>query len=206
MTRQYTEPDLASVLKSLGACKGSVEWAQRYGTDRLRAWQECPRADWLLWLLGRLNQGGPWSDLRKPLVACCLDVAATVQHLWPQQHRASMADAVAVLRRWTNGQATTAEAQQARTALLATYYAAAFADAVGAAFYAGAAAYALAVAYAVANPDSSDADADVAAAVARRAIRAMRLSGADRATLAKAEESLTGIVRQHFPQPPEVKP
>ncbi|OQW35851.1 MAG: hypothetical protein A4E20_08910 [Nitrospira sp. SG-bin2] len=50
-----------------------------------------------------------------------------------------------------------------------------------------------------------DGYSDNIASVADCAIRAMRSSGADGATLAKAEESLTGIVRQHFPQPPEVK-
>ncbi len=44
-----------------------------------KAWRECKRPDWMLWILAKSIGGAPWSDERKPLVACCLDVADTVK-------------------------------------------------------------------------------------------------------------------------------
>lgn len=40
----------ARFLKLMGACESSVEWARAYRTSA-EAWDACPRADWLLWLL-----------------------------------------------------------------------------------------------------------------------------------------------------------
>src|SRR5438128_329732 len=45
---------LQQQLKRIGPCYDAVEWAARHN-DPLIAWRECPRGDWLLWLVARLR-------------------------------------------------------------------------------------------------------------------------------------------------------
>ena len=67
---------LGKKLEALGACREAVEWSAQYGDDFQRAWNECHRGDWMLWLLGKLS-GTPESDSRKKLVLACCEVART---------------------------------------------------------------------------------------------------------------------------------
>jgi hypothetical protein len=59
----------ADQLRQLRACGEAIEWA---GTRTLaEAWAECPRSDWMLWLL---RHGTGWS--RDALNRICLDIMA----------------------------------------------------------------------------------------------------------------------------------
>ena len=53
-------------LKSLDACGEAVEWAKNYDTLQ-KAWDDCHRGDWMLWLLGA-KVGKPGTRSRKKLV------------------------------------------------------------------------------------------------------------------------------------------
>ncbi|KKN40346.1 hypothetical protein LCGC14_0733980, partial [marine sediment metagenome] len=50
-------------LRDVGACSDAVKWADEQ-PDLATAWSQCARGDWMLWLIGRLN------DDRKALVRC----------------------------------------------------------------------------------------------------------------------------------------
>ena len=65
---------LGKKLEALGACREAVEWSAQYGDDFQRAWNECHRGDWMLWLAGRLA-GEPGSDARRPLVLAACECA-----------------------------------------------------------------------------------------------------------------------------------
>lgn len=67
---------LSEKLTELGACRDAVEWSQQYGDDFQRAWDDCRRGDWMLWLLGKLS-GPRESDMRKKLVLACCEVSRT---------------------------------------------------------------------------------------------------------------------------------
>lgn len=97
-------------------CSEAADWlADR--TDAVKAWRECERGDWMLWLLGKQITSPPWSEDRKPLLACALDCALTVQHLWPREKAAEMTQAVKTLRDWIAGKATAALAKDAVKAI-----------------------------------------------------------------------------------------
>src|SRR5205085_3388088 len=141
---------LVAKLTSIEACREAVEFAERFDNEQT-AWDSCPRGDWMLWLLGRINKSTPWSDGRKPLLGCTLECAETVKHLWPEKQKDKIEEAIATLRRWIAGTATKEEAQAARRSLCD-------ADAADAAYAADAAAYAADAA----DADTADAAADAA--------------------------------------------
>ncbi len=143
----------------------------------------------MLWLIARTITSEPWSNARKPLLACALDCACTVQHLWPTNSK--IGHSIQVLRDWIEGTASKEEARQARTIL---YVAAAYAVDYAAA-YAGTYSAAAAAAAPAAATDATEASA--AASYASEAYVAD----------AKTQNQLdtANIVRRHFPKPPRVK-
>ncbi len=40
-------------LEAMNACSEATEWVAHRGI--VKAWRECPRGDWMLWLAGRLD-------------------------------------------------------------------------------------------------------------------------------------------------------
>lgn len=60
-------PSIPELLE-LYPCNEAVEWLEGY-TDANIAWQECPRSDWLIWVLQRTNQLTPMLNLAIQLKA-----------------------------------------------------------------------------------------------------------------------------------------
>jgi len=65
-------PTTAQLLDHHGACTEATLWAERY--TRLDAlWHDCPRAEWMVWVLGRLDDLGylcTERELRRFAVEC----------------------------------------------------------------------------------------------------------------------------------------
>ena len=176
-------PKHITALNGLRACSSAVKYASQFPTLQ-KAWDACERGDWMLWLVGKQITSKPWSDDRKPLLACALDCAETVSHLWGAETKRS----VDVLRKWIAGDATVKEAQEARRSLYAASAAAAdaaYAAAAAAAAYAAAdAAYAAYAAAAAAAAAAAYADADAA----RK----------------RNQKQTADIVRRHYPKAPRL--
>jgi len=97
-------------LKALRACSSAVEWAQTQKT-RQSAWDNCDRADWMLWLLERSCEYGSKQHRKLILVAC--RIAASAQRYVTQPQRAITLRAIRLARRWTRGLASIKEVQAA---------------------------------------------------------------------------------------------
>ena len=91
-----TAAELTRVLRRISACQEAREWAAN--KDLTTAWAECPRSDWMLWLLEEL---GYRDDRTLRLFACWC--AAQVWHLLTDE-RSRMA--VEVAERYARGEAT----------------------------------------------------------------------------------------------------
>lgn len=210
---------LARRLADMGACDDATAWAINY-SDAVTAWAECRRGDWMLWLVARCRPSQPWSDERKPLVACAMECTFLLERRWPESHRKQLDDAIEVMRRWTRSEASTEDARAAQRQLLA--YAAASATDADAAAAAASATY------------STDADADDAVEAAYDAVEAAYIAAAatcavnfadanaiyaaasttcadaaDEADAAAEAQTRTlaacaDIVRRHFPTPPKL--
>ena len=192
--------NLSTQLRMLGACPPAVEWAKNFDTPQA-AWDACERGGWMLWILGRLDKSKPWSDGRKPLVACVIECALTARHLWPKSQAKRIGGAVGVILGWTRGEVNDSVARDARQELRDA------ADAADAAADAAYAAAAAAAAYAAAAAADAAAAAYAAAAAAYAAYAAAAADAAYAAAAARlqSQKETAAIVRQHFPHPPEVK-
>lgn len=97
-------PTLAYRVHNLYPCSDAIEWLKQYNLDESeRAWKECPRGDWMLWLIGKQCRPNAWSAERQKLLACCLDCAELAKHLWPAREYKKIAKAAQSLRNWIAG-------------------------------------------------------------------------------------------------------
>ena len=112
---------------NINACEGAVGWC-RTQPDPAAAWQACERADWMLWLAGRLS-GQVGDPRRVTLALACADCTDTV----PQSPIG--AECLRVLRAWASGEATIQCVRTAAAAASSAAYAAAAASAAAYAAY-----------------------------------------------------------------------
>ena len=135
------------LLIDLRACDEARLWAK--GKTLAEIWEQCERADWLLWLGGRMCGKDGWLD-RKAIVSIACDCAElALPYVNAGDGRPRLA--IEITRAWIRGEATIDQVKNARAdAAYAAYAAAAYA-ADAAAYIADAAAYAAAAADAAAH-------------------------------------------------------
>ena len=189
----------STALHSLGACSDGVRWASKQ-PDPITAWATCERADWMLWILGRLA-GPPDSYSRMRLVCCAAECAETsLQFIHDKGVRDQVKYGLVLLRLYLRGQGDLREARRVLNDA-ASAYAAAYAAASAAAD--AAAADADAASAAAADADAASADASAAASAAASADAASAYAAAD-AARSKALMEMARIVRRHYPTPPQL--
>ena len=147
-----TRPELATVLRTLGACRESLAWAADYGAGWERALAECPDRRWMTWLAGALMCRGHMR--REVIVLCACACARTALRYVPAGEERPLA-AIETAERWCRGDATLDEVRAARR---------------GAAYAAYAAAYAAYAAAYAADAAAADAAADAAACARKEAL------------------------------------
>jgi len=179
MTYDTTRPrTLVTILRGVDACGDSITWADQYGTDLARAWTECPRGDWLLWIAARVG-------VRRETVvlAACACARLALVHVPEGETRPLVA--IETAERWARGEATLDEVRVARRA--AAYAAADAYDAYAADAYA-AYAYAAYAAYAADAADAAAYDAYAAYAYAAYAAAFYAAAAARASTLARCAD------------------
>ncbi|HEY0701166.1 MAG TPA: hypothetical protein VGD60_00215 [Candidatus Acidoferrales bacterium] len=142
--------DFLQLLRRLGACSEAVTWAK--GKSLGEVWSTCERADWMLWLCGRMVGTDGWPTRQEVVLAACSCAETVLHHFekkYPQDDRPRKA--IEAARAWTSGNLDTESLYKARRAAYAAAYAAA--DAAAYAAYA-AAAYAAAAYAAAARADT----------------------------------------------------
>ncbi len=188
---------LSELLKQLDACQEAREWSA--GMTLEEAWENCKRADHMLWLCEKMLGKPGWPDRKEIVLAACACAETALKYVPSGQIIPSTT--IETARRWARGEATIEEFRTAADAAYAAAYDApsdaaydaARAAAAAAGAYAGtaAAAYAGAAAYAA---------ADVAAAYASFAAGAAASAVTDAAAAAvfaraKAFAEMADIVR-----------
>jgi len=168
-------------LVRINACKDAIEWAREQPSLAV-AWKKSKRGDHMLWLVGKANPSEPWSDARKPIVACCAEIATTALEYCNDDILLVVQWCIDATERWTRGEA---ERDEVEAAAASSADAAYYSD--SAAYYSDSAANAAAAAYAAAAYYTST--STVAAYYA-----------ADDKLL----EQSADIVRKRFPNPPKI--
>ena len=105
------------------ACTEAVEWVN--GRGMKRAYDECERADWMLWIFGKMAGRKGWPTREEVVLAACDCAETSVQHWkksYPNDDRPQKA--IAVARRWAKGRATIGDVRSAADAACAAAYAA----------------------------------------------------------------------------------
>jgi len=166
-------------LKRLNACSDAIEWAKQYNTWQ-EVWDNCERADWLLWIAGKMVSKEGCSS-KKEIVFVACKCTRTVLKFIPKKEKRPL-KAIQTAEAWVKGKATIEEVRKAA-------YAAAAATAAYAAAYAAAdAAYTAYAAYAAATAAAA-ADAAATAAYTAADAYAARL---------KQQKKMCKIVRKHL--------
>ena len=181
-------------LKKLYACSDAIAWAKDYKTFQ-EAWDKCERADWMLWIAGKMI-GKNGCSTRKEVVLVACKCARTALKYLPKDEKRPL-KCIQIVEKWARGEATISEVRKARRA--ATAYAADAATAADAAdaAYAAAAATAYAAA-AAATTDAADAAYAAYAADAAYAAYAADAAATADATKIKTLKKLANIVRKHL--------
>ena len=156
------------ILRQHNACAAAVKWIGK--RQPARAWAQCPRGDWMLWIAARVGVD------RKLVVRATCDCVRTALKFVPKGEKRPLV-AIQTAERWCRGEATIEEVRRAAYAAYAAYAASAAAASAAAAAYAASAAYA---AYAA----SAASDAAEAAAPAART---------------KAQKRCAALVRKRIP-------
>jgi hypothetical protein len=127
-------------LKKINACNDAVKWV---GTRTVsRAWADCERADWMIWLLWKKIGSPGWPD-KKQVYLCMCACAETALPIYEKKYPGDNRPRVSIemRRRWCRGEATATECDLAALAAEGVAGAAAWA-AWAAESVAGAAAFA----------------------------------------------------------------
>lgn len=183
-------------LRRIGACEEARDWAG----DRTarQVWADCERPDWMLWLLGKVDDSGAGSPTRRKYVAIACECARLTLDIFEEQFPDDKRprNAIELCERYAAGEDIFFE--DIRNASYAAWNASAAAwNASYAALSASAAAWnASGAALSASDAAVSASDAALSASAA-----ALSASGAAlRAILLKACD----IIRKHFPKCPKV--
>jgi len=161
--------NLAMQIAHLAPCSDARKWLNEQNTWQ-EAWNSCPRADWLLWLIGKDK-----SIAKKRIVVCACAIARTSLRFVKEGELRPLI-AIETAERWAKGEATLDEVNQSRHGAYAS----------NAAYPAAAAAYAADAAYAAAYASNAAAYAAYPDAAAYASNAAAYAAAADAADAADA--------------------
>lgn len=99
-----------TTLRRYNACEGAIEWVGK--RTPAKAWAECPRGDWMLWIAARAGVE------RKLLVRAACDCVRTALKYVPKDELRPLR-AIETAERWCEGKATLAEVRAAAYAYAA---------------------------------------------------------------------------------------
>jgi hypothetical protein len=148
-----TATEFTKLCSSKGACPEGMAWIK--GKSFAKFWKTCERADWMLWIVGRMAGENGWPTHQDiVLVSClCAETALPIfEKKYPKDDRPRKA--IEAARAWAKGDLDIKEVRKARRAAADAAYAAAAAAAAAHAADAAAAYAAAAAAYAYARADA----------------------------------------------------
>ena len=106
---------LNDLLIRLDVCQSAKDWAKTQ-PDLATAWQNCRRADWMIWLLKRMGYKDP-KNYRLIACACVRDTPLTDgRKVWDLLTDERSRTGVEVSERFANGEVTEQEMDAARAA------------------------------------------------------------------------------------------
>ena len=117
---------LNNMLKVLGACEEAIGWCG--DKTPAQAWNECERADWMLWICGKMIGKKGWPNRKRLVLAACA-CAKTALKYWENKYPDDKRPhhAIKIAEKWAHGNASLEEVKAyAACADAAAAYAAAY--------------------------------------------------------------------------------
>lgn len=101
--------------RSKGACAEGMAWIK--GKSLAEFWQTCDRADWMLWICGRIAGEKGWPTRQDIVLAACL-CAETALPIFEKKYPADdrPRKAIEAARLWAKGELSIQEVRKARRA------------------------------------------------------------------------------------------
>lgn len=96
-------------LRELPICTPGLEWVFSQG-DPDEQWMKYDRGDYMMWFLGSMVAGDPWSEYRKVLVRIIAECFGKVMHLFPPAESRPKRLEID-LRNWADGEESIAEVE-----------------------------------------------------------------------------------------------
>lgn len=112
--------NLHAQLVKLGACTEAITWAN--GKELPEVWATCERADWMLWLVGKMTGKVGWPARQQIVLVTCLfaeDVLLIFERKYPIDK--CLRNCIEVVRKWANGEATIEDVHKAKAAVMEFY-------------------------------------------------------------------------------------
>lgn len=183
-------------LECLGAFCEGLDWA-RSQPDRQTAWDVCERSDWMVWLLSEVDTSSPWSEGRKPLVSCMMQIVTQVLPLVEREYRPLVYQGHLLVWRWTDYDAPVAVGQSGLDILRTAVHDSFHADTVISFYHAASTAFLTSnVAEAVLTAEEAFDNANAVDAVEASAVLGGPTREVDKLQFLR-QSAL--IVRKHFP-------
>ena len=129
---------LQELLIKLDACDTACVWVGEKTPKE--AWETCERADWMLWLVGKMAGKKDWPTRKEVVLAACACAETALKFVPKGENRPRLA--IKTAREWVAGRSTLVEVRKAADAAYAAADAAAYAAAYAADAAAAADAYA----------------------------------------------------------------
>jgi hypothetical protein len=92
------------------ACEDARLWAE--GKDLKTVWETCERADWLLWLCGKMADQPNWPTRKEVVMAACDCAETALKFVKTGEDRPR--NCIEVVRAWGRGEATIEKVREAR--------------------------------------------------------------------------------------------
>lgn len=114
------EKDFITKLKEMDACQEAVEWASAFGSLQ-EAWDNCSRADWMLWLV-EYAPAHP-ANTQQQIVRLACAIARTALSYIPDGEMRPL-QAIETAEAWAEGKKTKEDCNAAEAAARAAAWAA----------------------------------------------------------------------------------
>ena len=98
MTATKTKRSFADYLGSIDACEEAIEWVGE--RNAATAWRECPRADWLMWILGANADRPGWPTQGEVVRLACQCARRALVNVPAGEERPRLA--IEAAERWAN--------------------------------------------------------------------------------------------------------
>jgi hypothetical protein len=110
---KLSKKDFLTIIEGNKACAQAIKWVRESKTGTFtELWNECERADWMLWILAKMAGQKGWPS-KKTVVLCACDCAETALKFVPENENLPKI-AIETARKWAAGEESKEECEKTK--------------------------------------------------------------------------------------------